>query len=113
ISELMCRTPSGSPKNVAGSGLWPFACMFWVWGRVAWSADAGSTPTRSVSTAATRMDGPMRRRMWASLSVRGRLGGSGGRVTATPEVGVEEEQRPLEIGAGLLAPGLVAAGGYP
>src|SRR5918995_2801346 len=69
MSELTCRTPSGSPRNVAGWGLWPLACMFGVWGRVAWSADAGNTPTSSVNVAATRMDNRMRERMCPSFPI--------------------------------------------
>ena len=42
MSELITRCPSGT-ENVAGCGLWPNACMFWVDGSVSCSAEAEPT----------------------------------------------------------------------
>src|SRR5918996_4316791 len=56
MSELTCRTPSGSPRNVAGWGLCPLACMFAVWGRVPWSARAGMPAIDRANTSPTTKD---------------------------------------------------------
>src|ERR671918_2093685 len=56
MSEFTCRTPSGSPRNVAGWGLCPLACMFWVWGLVAWSAWAGMPARARPATETATMD---------------------------------------------------------
>src|SRR6266511_3681248 len=71
MSELMWRTPSGSPKNVAGWGLCPFAWMFGVCGRVAWSAAAASGNAKSPTKHALKTEKRKSRRMNTSWSVRG------------------------------------------
>src|SRR6266542_426940 len=55
MSELTVRWPSGT-SNVPGWGLWPSAWMFWVCGRVAWSADAGSAIPNTRAKAAMRLN---------------------------------------------------------